>query len=208
MDFMVTVSAIALGLSVLATLAKFLDWFMHSDPRTMLRTLRWMLLLLLLVLIVLTGLAVANRNWSLAMLLGAATLVVPLLMKWRAVFAPLRAMWAALRPAPPPLDMDIWQDPPDDPQTVRRAAAILEAYVNRKSLMPPRDLRRPLSRGEALAILGVEPGADDAEVRAAYQRLVHRLHPDRGGSAWLAQRVYEAGEMLLKPRVEERDEGR
>ncbi len=208
MDLMVTVSAIALGLSVLATAAKFLDWFMHSDPRTMLRTMRWMLLLLLLVLIVLTGLSVANRNWAMAMFLGAATLVIPLLVKWRAVLAPFRAMWSSLRPAPPPFDMDIWQDPPDDPQTVRRAAAILEAYVNRTSLLPLQDLRRPLSRGEALAILGVEPGAGDAEIRAAYQRLVHRLHPDRGGSAWLTRRVYEAGEMLLKPRVEERDEGR
>ena len=219
---MVIVSAIVLGLSVLATLAKFLDWFMHSDPRTMVRTMRWILLLLLLVLIVLAGLSIANQNWSMAMLLGAATLGIPLFMKWRAVLGPFRAMWSALRPGPRPFDMEVWQDPPDDPQTVRRAAAILEAYVNRTSLVPLQDLRRgqddggghderlpdPMSRGEALAILGVEPGAEDAEIRAAHRRLLHRLHPDRGGSAWLAQRVYEAGDILLKPRVEERDEGR
>ena len=37
MDYMVVISAVVLGLSVLATLAKFLDWFIHSDPRTMVR---------------------------------------------------------------------------------------------------------------------------------------------------------------------------
>src|SRR6478735_9724230 len=47
MVYAVVVSAIVLGLSVLASIAKFLDWFMHSDPRTMIRTTRWMLLLLL-----------------------------------------------------------------------------------------------------------------------------------------------------------------
>ncbi len=69
--------------------------------------------------------------------------------------------------------MEIWQDPPDDPETVRRAAAILEAYVSKASLMALRDERRGLrdddeepeaermSRGEALEVLGLEPGADE-----------------------------------------------
>ena len=35
MDYAVVISAIVLGLSVLATIAKFLDWFVHSDPKTM-----------------------------------------------------------------------------------------------------------------------------------------------------------------------------
>ena len=38
MDYAVVISAIVLGLSVLATIAKFLDWFIHSDPKTMVRT--------------------------------------------------------------------------------------------------------------------------------------------------------------------------
>ncbi len=49
MDYTVIISAIVLGLSVLATAAKFLDWFLHSDPKTMVRTLRWMLLLLVIM---------------------------------------------------------------------------------------------------------------------------------------------------------------
>ena len=37
MDYAVIISAIVLGLSILATAAKFLDWFLHSDPKTMVR---------------------------------------------------------------------------------------------------------------------------------------------------------------------------
>ena len=47
MDYAVIISAIVLGLSVLATAAKFLDWFIHTDPPTMVRVSRWMLLLLI-----------------------------------------------------------------------------------------------------------------------------------------------------------------
>jgi DnaJ-domain-containing protein 1 len=106
--------------------------------------------------------------------------------------------------------MEIWQDPPDDPETVRRAAAILEAYVSKASLMALRDERRDLrdeeepeaermSRGEALEVLGLEPGADEDEIRAAHKRLLRLVHPDRGGSAYLTRRVYEARDALLEP---------
>lgn len=216
---MVIVSAVVLGLSVLATLAKFLDWFVHSDPRTMVRTTRWMMFLLLLSMIALAGLAIAERNWPMAMLLGAGALVLSLILKWRALLAPVRAAFAALRPRPRPFDMEIWQDPPDDPRTVRRAAAILEAYVSRSSVMALRDERRRddapededaglMTRGEALEVLGLEPGAEDDEILAAHRRLVRLVHPDRGGSAWLVQRVYEARDVLLEPQAEERDDKR
>ena len=220
---MVIVSAVVLGLSVLATLAKFLDWFVHSDPRTMVRTTRWMMFLLLLAMIALAGFALAERNWPMAMLLGAAALVLSLFLRWRALLAPVRAAFAILRPRPRPFDMEIWQDPPDDPHTVRRAAAILEAYVSRSSVMALRDERRGderrdddavddeagvMTRGEALEVLGLEPGAEDDEILAAHRRLVRLVHPDRGGSAWLVQRVYEARDVLLEPQAEERDDKR
>lgn len=212
---MVVISAVVLGLSVLATLAKFLDWFLHSDPRTMVRTTRWMLVLLLLVLIPLILYCVAERRWSLAMLLSAAALVIPLFLNWRAVLAPLRAAAAAWRPRPRPFDMEMWPEAPDDPRSVRRAAAILEAYVNRASLMALPDRRRGgtgdpddgrrMTPGEALEVLGLEPGADEAQIEEAHRRLIRLVHPDRGGSAWLTQRIDEARDVLSDARVGERD---
>ena len=81
MDYTVIVSAIVLGLSVLATLAKFLDWFLHSDPKTMVRTSRWMLVLLLLACVpVLVGMTI-ERQWSGAMLVAAVMLIVPTVLK-------------------------------------------------------------------------------------------------------------------------------
>lgn len=218
MDYMVVISAVVLGLSVLATVAKFLDWFVHSDPRTMVRTTRWMLLLLLLACIPLLGFAIANQQWSTAMLIGAGMLIVPTFLKWRTMFAPVRAAFDYFRRKPRPFDMEIWQDPPDDPETVRRAAAILEAYVSRASLMALRDERQAtgreaprgaeaasvMSRGEALEVLGLEPGADEAEIRAAHKRLLRLVHPDHGGSAYLATRVYQARDALLAPRRKSR----
>lgn len=215
MDYMVVISAVVLGLSVLATVAKFLDWFMHSDPRTMIRTTRLMLLLLLLACIPLLVMMIVNQQWAAAMLIGAGMLVIPTLLKWRILFAPLRSAFDYFRPKPQPFDMEIWRDPPDDPETVRRAAAILEAYVSKASLMALRDERRDgrrdlsddeepeaerMSRGEALEVLGLEPGAEEAEIRAAHKRLLRLVHPDRGGSAYLARRVYEARDTLLEQR--------
>ena len=208
MDYMVVISAVVLGLSVLATLAKFIDWFVHSNPRTMIRTSRWMLLLLLAACIPLLVWMITSQQWSGAMLIGAAMLVIPTLLKWRTLLSPLRAVFEAFRPKARPFDMEIWQDPPDDPETVRRAAAILEAYVSKASLMALRDDRRArhdeedeseelMSRGEALEVLGLEPGADEEQVRAAHKRLLRLVHPDRGGSAYLARRVYQARETLL-----------
>ena len=143
MDYAVVISAIVLGLSVLATIAKFLDWFVHSDPKTMVRTSRWMLLLLVLACVPLLIVMIANQQWPAAMLIGAGMLIVPTLLKWRAMFAPLRAAFDYFRPKPRPFDMEIWDtDAADDPEMVRRAAAILEAYLGKSSLVALGDGRR------------------------------------------------------------------
>jgi len=53
-------------------------------------------------------------------------------------------------------------------------------------------------KASALAILGVDARASDAEIRAAHRRLLQAVHPDHGGSAELAQRVNAARDTLLK----------
>ena len=207
MDYAVVISAIVLGLSVLATIAKFLDWFVHSDPKTMVRTSRWMLLLLVLACIPLLIVMIVNQQWPAAMLIGAGMLIVPTLLKWRAIFAPLRAAFGYFRPKPRPFDMEIWDTAADDPEMVRRAAAILEAYVGKSSLVAISDGRRSapheaepaLSRPEALEVLGLESDADEAAIRAAHKRLLALVHPDRSGSAYLANKVQQARDTLLAP---------
>jgi hypothetical protein len=213
MDYAVVISAIVLGLSVLATIAKFLDWFVHSDPKTMVRTTRWMLLLVALACIPLLVMTIANQQWPAAMLIGAGMLIVPSLLKWRAMFAPLRAAFDYFRPKARPFDMEIRDDEAaHDPEMVRRAAAILEAYLGKSSLVALGDGRRSarddrardegergLSRQEALEVLGLETGADEAAIRAAHKRLLGLVHPDHSGSAYLAKKVQQARDTLLTP---------
>jgi hypothetical protein len=93
----------------------------------------------------------------------------------------------------------------DDPPSV----ALLETYLDRRF---PDWRARAFEAGQggdptvmdeatALDILGLERGADEPAIRAAHRRLMSRVHPDHGGSDWLAARINQARDFLLKNRA-------
>lgn len=55
-----------------------------------------------------------------------------------------------------------------------------------------------MTRAEALEVLGLAEGADPDDITAAYKKLMKKAHPDQDGSDWLASRINEARDVLLK----------
>jgi DnaJ domain len=90
------------------------------------------------------------------------------------------------------------------------SAALLEAYLDRRDPTWREHAQRNAGAGqagppaagamteeEAYQILGLQPGAAEDAIRSAHRALMKKLHPDQGGSTWLASRVNQAKDVLL-----------
>lgn len=49
---------------------------------------------------------------------------------------------------------------------------------------------------EAASVLGVAPDADGDAIKAAHRKLISQLHPDKGGTDYLAAKINEARDVL------------
>ena len=92
------------------------------------------------------------------------------------------------------------------------SAALLQAYMDRvhgadwseqfsthREKTAHTDVREPgdMSSAEAYAILGIIPPTNRQEIVEAHRRLMQKLHPDRGGSTYLAAKINQAKKVLL-----------
>jgi len=57
--------------------------------------------------------------------------------------------------------------------------------------------KQKMTRNEAIDILALKPDYKEADVITAHRRMMQKVHPDRGGSDYLAAQINQAKEILL-----------
>ncbi len=238
-------SYLILGIAVMAGLLLAMQWFISAEPRTIARTLKW-LLLGIIGLVILFFVVTGRFSWA----LWTLTVLFPWFIRARQAARMARnfsrmagggSTGQTSEVLSAFLEMQLDHDSGDMDGWVRKgrhegaqlsslsradllslydeycredgeSARLLAAYLDR---MYP-DWRGEgadngdsgddtftegggnMSRPEAFRILGLEDGASEDEIRSAHHRLIAGLHPDRGGSAYLAAKINEARDVLLK----------
>jgi DnaJ-domain-containing protein 1 len=96
------------------------------------------------------------------------------------------------------------------PQIDEESRALLMAYLDRREPVwrdhaqggadagSPSGVGGKMTEEEAYQILGLQNGASVADIGRAHRALMKKLHPDQGGSTYLAARVNEAKDILIR----------
>lgn len=94
----------------------------------------------------------------------------------------------------------------------RESAALLAAYLDQRfggqwrvgrtdefasNGQRPSPGATVMNRQEALSVLGLNGDPSPDEVRNAHRRLIQKLHPDRGGTDYLATKINQAKDVLI-----------
>lgn len=84
------------------------------------------------------------------------------------------------------------------------AARLIEAFIARaypdaeQASAGAGEAPQAMTRDEALSLLGLGAGATAGEIRDAHRRLMQQVHPDKGGNDYLAAKINQARDLLLK----------
>jgi uncharacterized membrane protein YgcG len=268
------IACIALGLSVVASAVRIVDWFLHADPRAAAQVTRWGARGIAALSVPLLAVLLLKEQWTAATALAAAMVLVAALLGrrlWGWVGAPSLAGYGVPADACSANASSFGASGPsfvDEAELVRYSAAVLEAYLRRTAaaqsalgsdLPAIADLTRQdgsangkstavgkgsgseangsgkakgsgeanggshstdggvsgeggaganghgetfglgaMSEEEASAVLGVDRGATETEILAAHDRISTSVDPAHGGSPYLAIKVDQAKEVLVR----------
>jgi len=215
-----------LSLSGLVSAIRLIDWFIHSDPKVVAQTGRWAAVgLAALSVPLLLGLLL-NQKWTTAMLLAAVMLLAAAFYGPRALamLGPrrLRPDWSPAAGADTSSrSADVTMP---NAELVQRSIFVLEEYLRHTAGVPKRngkdvpvigaqsqDAERapqgnghgsdqahaPMTRAEALEILGLGSDASQQQIDDVHRRLMQLVHPDGGGSHYFTVKVNQAKDALM-----------
>lgn len=247
-------SMFILGVGLLLSLLLLSRWYVTTDPKTLLKALKWVALSLAMCAV--AWLALTGKLW-------AAIAALPAVMIWfMRLFTGLRyvqmfgrmlglggagAGWSSPGAGGNPkggqtsdvrtrfvvmrldhatgqvsgevlegrfagrrlndLNLDELLELLVDSQADADSARLVESYLERRA--PGWRTRQKsssslsgnpsgdMTRAEALRVLGLQDGASADAIKAAHRRLMAQVHPDHGGTDYLAQQINQAKDVLL-----------
>ena len=144
-------------------------WFIKASPEKIARFMR-IFFLVCAGSVLLYLIATGRMNWLFALLGVAIAFFVRLMPVLLRIAPDLHKLWNFFN-------------------TAKQGGSSRSGHTNAKGNM---DL------AEAYEILGLKPGVSTQEIINAHRRLIQKIHPDRGGSDYLAAKINQAKEILIK----------